>query len=576
MEVLVPNRMRELVALFESHGALADPDLLRELADSPDGAVRVQTLLAGLSEVPFHFDRLLFHRLEEKGREKATPAPPPRPQSEADRARKEAFRQKAAAIYDHAPRASDEDPDEADEGDADVEADGESAVDAQADASGFQVVPRGQWQPLAAQHASQLEVMDDMTGNSTCEGTTGDFVSYFQDRYRRIQKMLKQRRELRNAVPVERVRPGAAEVQIIGMVNDRQTTKNGHRLIELEDETGMMLCLVRSEEKQLLAMADTLVTDEVVGVVGQVSQKGDMVFLESIVRPDIPRPDTQEKRGASAPLMAAFLSDIHVGSGTFLNENWKRMLRWLNGHGTSKRERDAAGRIKYLVIPGDLVDGVGIYPGQQDELTIGDVYDQYGAFGHWMGAVPEHIEMIIQPGNHDASRPAEPQPAFTKEVKEKFDHHEARFLANPALFKMHGVSTLGYHGSSLIDFATSVTNLEYEKPLPTMKQMLQSRHLAPLYGERTPVAPEHHDYLVIDPVPDIFVTGHVHVPGIDTYRGVLMVNSGTWQSQTLYQKMLNFTPDPARMPLVDLQTLRGTLVDFQSPEQVGDMTGRNP
>ena len=42
--------------------------------------------------------------------------------------------------------------------------------------------------------------------------------------------------------------------------------------------------------------------------------------------------------------------------------------------------------------------------------------------------------------------------------------------------------------NSLIDFATSVANFEYEKPLPIMKQMLQSRHLAPLYGERTPVA----------------------------------------------------------------------------------------
>jgi DNA polymerase II small subunit len=269
--------------------------------------------------------------------------------------------------------------------------------------------------------------------------------------------------------------------------------------------------------------------------------------------------------------MAAFLSDIHVGSHTFLGENWKRMLRWLNGQAASKRGRDAAGRIKYLVIPGDLVDGVGIYPGQQDELSIPDVYDQYGAFGDWMGSVPDHVEIIIQPGNHDASRPAEPQPAFSREVRERFEHHAARFVANPATFRLHGVTTLGYHGNSLIDFATSVVNLEYEKPLPVMEQMLKSRHLAPLYGERTPVAPEHKDYLVISEVPDLFVTGHVHVPGIAQYRGVQMVNCGTWQSQTSYQRMLNFTPDPARMPLIDLQTLRGTLVDFQSPESAGQM-----
>jgi DNA polymerase II small subunit len=79
------------------------------------------------------------------------------------------------------------------------------------------------------------------------------------------------------------------------------------------------------------------------------------------------------------------------------------------------------------------------------------------------------------------------------------------------------------------------------------------------------MAPEHEDYLVVNDIPDLFITGHVHVPGIDTYRGVTMINCGTWQSQTLYQKMLSFTPDPARMPLLDLQTMRGTLVDFQTP-----------
>jgi DNA polymerase II small subunit len=156
-------------------------------------------------------------------------------------------------------------------------------------------------------------------------------------------------------------------------------------------------------------------------------------------------------------------------------------------------------------------------------------------------------------------------------VKSRFDHHNAHFLGNPATFRMHGVTTIGYHGFSLVDFATSVANLEYDKPLPVMQQMLQSRHLAPMYGGRTPVAPEHHDYLVISEVPDLFVTGHVHVPGIANYRGVQMVNCGTWQSQTLYQKMLNFTPDPCRMPLIDLQTLRGTLVDFQSPASAGAM-----
>ncbi len=575
-------RMKELVLLFESHGALADPNLLADLAADTAGAVRVQSVLGSLEEIPFHFDRALWRTLEERQREAESEPEAPEPEPEAVRlaqeARKAAQKQAFAAIYDGQKpvRDADEEDDVVDDHDGLVitqDAAMDKGAQAALDAATFRVSPRSDWQPLARQYESGLVVQQDMTGNSTCEGKTSDFVTYFQDRYQKIAKFLRQRRELRNSIPIERVRPGQAEVQLIGMVVERSTTKNGHKLIEIEDQTGAVRCLVRNDERQLMAMADTLITDEVIGVVGQASNKGDLIFLESIMRPDIPRPDPDNQRHADVPVSVAFLSDIHVGSDTFLDENWKGMLSWLNGQSGSKRERDMAGRIKYLVIPGDLVDGVGIYPGQQEELTIPDIYDQYNAFGKWMHNVPDWIDIVIQPGNHDASRPAEPQPAFTQEVRDSFEHHDARFLANPAIFDLHGVRTLGYHGSSLIDFATSVTNLEYEKPIPAMKQMLESRHLAPLYGERTPVAPEHNDYLVIDDVPDIFVTGHVHVPGLSTYRGVTMVNAGTWQSQTGYQKMLNFTPEPAKMPLIDLQTLRGTLVDFQARPVAGPTAG---
>jgi DNA polymerase II small subunit len=568
-----PEVRRELVALFESHGALADPALLDELASSPDGAVRAQAVLAGLKEVPFHFDVGLWRELESKEREAASTKSVPEVRAERERARKEALRKAAAMVYDgrsdgEGGDADGETPDDDEDGGEGAAA-GPSA--AQEDARAFRVEPRGDWRPVAADHAGRFEAVSDITGRSTCEGTTQDFVTYFQDRFRQVSKMLRARRELRNAVAVERVKPGQQDVQLIGMVVSTNTTKNGHRRLEVEDETGAIACMVKADDRPLVAMADSIVEDEVIGVVGQAGSKGDIVFVQSLLRPDIPLPDQDRKRGAEAPVMAAFLSDIHVGSHTFLGENWKRMLRWLNGQGGSKRERDAAGRVKYLVIPGDLVDGVGVYPGQESELSIPDIYDQYGAFGDWMEKVPDHIEVVVQPGNHDASRPAEPQPAFTGEVRSRFDRHAAHFLGNPATFRMHGVTTLGYHGFSLVDYATSVANLEYDKPLPIMQQMLQSRHLAPMYGGRTPIAPEHHDYLVVSEVPDLFVTGHVHVPGIANYRGVQMVNCGTWQSQTLYQKMLNFTPDPCRMPLIDLQTLRGTLVDFQSPASAGAM-----
>jgi DNA polymerase II small subunit len=87
-----------------------------------------------------------------------------------------------------------------------------------------------------------------------------------------------------------------------------------------------------------------------------------------------------------------------------------------------------------------------------------------------------------------------------------------------------------------------------------MEEMLKRRLLAPSYGQKTPLAPEHRDYMVIDPVPDVLVTGHVHSYGVEEFNGITLINSSTWQSQTEYQKMHNFHPQPARVAVYHLGT----------------------
>ena len=104
------------------------------------------------------------------------------------------------------------------------------------------------------------------------------------------------------------------------------------------------------------------------------------------------------------------------------------------------------------------------------------------------------------------------------------------------------------------DLVSAIPSLSYARPLDAMREMLRMRHLAPIYGGRTPIAPEAQDLLVIDEVPDIFLTGHVHGVGVSEYRGVTLINSSAWQSQTSYQKMRNLEPVPARVPIVNLST----------------------
>ncbi|MEM0466731.1 MAG: DNA-directed DNA polymerase II small subunit [Candidatus Thermoplasmatota archaeon] len=425
----------------------------------------------------------------------------------------------------------------------------------------LKISPSRGWKPLAQEYAPEINIIKDITGNSMCEGTTQDFVKLFRDRYESICKIIRsQRREISNIQPIGRIKKNQTEIQLIGMVKTVKTTSNGHKLIELEDETGTATLLALKNNPEAFSLASEVLTDEIIGVVGKISKNGDLIIIQNIIFPDIRIHN--EKKKIELPLCAAFLSDIHIGSKMFMHNEWTQFLQWINGNLGNSRQKDVASRIKYLILPGDLVDGIGIYPNQEKELAISNIYAQYEALAQQLSLIPDHITILLQPGNHDAVRPAEPQPTFEKEIRDLFQGKDFRFIGNPCYFTIHSVEILSYHGQSLLDFATQIQHVNYNEPTEAMKIMLKKRHLSPVYGGYTPLAPEHIDYMIIDRVPDIFVTGHVHTAKIDTYRGVTLINASSWQAQTTYQKMLNFVPDSAKLPIVDLKTGTATTMDF--------------
>jgi DNA polymerase II small subunit len=420
------------------------------------------------------------------------------------------------------------------------------------------------WKPQAKEYQSDIKIIKDVTGNSICEGKTTDFNKLFKDRFNSVKKILKnQRRELKNTIPINRIKKtGLKEIQIVGIVKDVRTTKNGHRLIILEDETDEAVCIALKQNRDSHQISQETILDEIIGINGQLSKNGDLIVINNIVYPDISIKNEGHK--TEFPVHAAFLSDIHVGSKQFMQEQWNSFLKWINGDMGNTRQRDVASKIKYIVIPGDVVDGIGIYPNQEKELAIVDVYRQYEALAEQLRQIPDHISIIMQPGNHDAVRPAEPQPTFEKEIRELFSDMNITYVGNPCYFSLNGVEILSYHGQSLLDYATNIQYLKYNEPVETMKLMLKKHHLAPTYGGYTPLAPENQDYMVIDKIPDIFVTGHVHLAQISDYRGVTLINASSWQEQTSYQKMLNFVPDSAKLPIVNLKTRNVTMMDFNN------------
>ena len=410
----------------------------------------------------------------------------------------------------------------------------------------------------------RIDVHYDITGNSITEGKMGDIKTAFNNRLERLRKLIIKNSSLpRSPMEIARLQAerdrfqGRDNVAVaIGLVNDPRHTKNGHLIFSIEDATGEMTCLLmnRQGDDRILEHSKIieagLMPDDVLGVSGTFSSNGDLFYVDDL---HFPMQDRHQKVHSDQGMSVAFLSDIHVGSKTFLEAQWYKMAAWFN-------QDPLARTIKYLVLSGDCVDGVGIYPGQDKELEIKDLFGQYSRFAELLELLPDWVECIMLPGNHDAVRPAEPQPTLEPEIQQDFN--STTFVGNPCDFSLNGVRLLSYHGKSIDDFVAGLRTVTYADPVEAMRQMLRRRHLAPQWGGKTPLSPEPEDGLIIREVPDIFVTGHVHGHACVDFRGTTLICSSTWQDQTSYQRMLGFQPKPCMLTVVNLGTHATTAIPF--------------
>ena len=391
-----------------------------------------------------------------------------------------------------------------------------------------------------------FKIIQDTSKKSYTSGELENLIAYFKSRYEKLAKILSRRPELRNYTKIADIDDGMESLSLILMVREIRSSKNGHKIVEFEDDTGEISILFSNKNEELFAEAEKLVKDEVVGVIANKSQDSNFAFGQEIINPGVLSvPDKKMDFGI------VFLSDVHIGSLTFLEDAFQRFIDWINCEQGTEEQRKVAEDVKYLIIGGDIVDGIGVYPNQDKELAIKDITEQYNEAARFLGNIRSDIKIIIAPGNHDASRVAEPQPAVPEEyAKALYELDNVEFISNPGVVSLDGINVLIYHGRSFDDMVMAVKSFTYEKNDEIMEELLQKRHLAPLYGERTPLASELEDYLVIDEVPDVLHTGHVHVNSYRRFKGVHLINSGTFQTQTEFQKIYNIEPTPAEVPIL--------------------------
>ncbi len=416
-------------------------------------------------------------------------------------------------------------------------------------------------------------------------GQVDDFHALFIDRFYQIKKIYMGRIDTRSAIPIKTAimrkqdayrlkslnrgmerRQKPLETKVIGMVKSKSVSRSRNIILELEDEEASMVCVIPSGRKglqgqELVKRGDSILLDEVVCISGFVDQDGRLI-ADEVLFPDIPA--ARDMGRARRDVYAAFISDIHCGSKEFLEDEFDRFIGWLKGNDVPEDKKDIVNRTEYLFIAGDLVDGVGVYPGQEEDLLIPSIHEQYALLASKLRRLPERIKIITIPGNHDACRQALPKPPIPAEFAEALYSLNQRvlMLGDPSLISVEGVKILLTHGDSLDDLVTQIPGASYKKPAIPMIELLKKRHLVPLYGGKTELAPLHKDWMVIDKVPDIVHFGHAHHNAIDSYRGVRVINSGTFQSQTDFMKKQGVVPTPGIVTFVNLRTGLPTVETF--------------
>ena len=394
-----------------------------------------------------------------------------------------------------------------------------------------------------------------------------DFVKHFRSRFSEIKQILQEREDIENLTSINKINGQRQSLSIISIVFSKRFTKNKNIILDVEDLTGKISVLINKDKTELYAKAKDSLIDDIIAIKGFGNRE--IIFANDIIYPDI---FLSEKNFLDRDEKAAFISDIHVGSINFLEDNFRKFIKWLNGEVGDENQREEAKKIKYLFIVGDTVEGVGVFPGQEELLNIKDIKKQYEKLAEMLSIIRKDIRIIMCPGQHDSVRIAEPQPPVGEYYAQNLHKLEnIIFVSNPSLIEItkngkKGVKILMYHGASMNSFANEIESLRivkpHDNPSKVVKEILKRRHFSPMHSAVTYIPFEKEDPLLIRETPDIITTGDFHKPDIDIYKNILIICSSCWQSITPFEEKVGNHPDPCKVPVLDLKTREIKILDF--------------
>lgn len=403
--------------------------------------------------------------------------------------------------------------------------------------------------------------------------TVKDFVKHFRNRYLFLRGLLQQRTELENLTSIDKINNNHKNFSIIGIVTNKSVTKNKNLILEVEDLTDRAKLLINQNREEVYNKSKEIMLDDVIGF--KCSGTKDFLFVNDLFYPDS---FVKEKHRSEEEEYAVFISDIHIGSGNFLKKNFEKFISWLNGEGCDDEQKELLKKIRYIFVVGDTIDGVGIYPGQEKDLIIKDIKEQYVQLAEYYKKIPKHITIIQCAGQHDAVRVAEPQPPVGADFAEPLLNLKNLYLvSNPSLVEISGkkerpgIKVLMYHGASMHPVENEIEELRLQRasfnPTKIVKHLLLRRHLAPSHGSMVYIPDKDNDSMLIKEVPDVMVTADLHRTDIDKYHDIMLISCSCWQSMTAFEEKVGNKPDPCKVPILNLKSFAIKILDFSDPAE---------
>ena len=384
-----------------------------------------------------------------------------------------------------------------------------------------------------------------------------DFIDFFCQRFNIIHEIFLSK-NIKNLTSIRRLSHCNGNYDIIGMIYNKRITKNKNLLLEIEDLGGKTLILVNRENYKLFKRVEKLVVDDILCFNCSGSSK--MLFLNDFIFPGF---SNKAEKFGNIDNNIAFISDLHVGSKLFLEKDLQRFISWVNGEIGSSRSKKIAKKLKYIVIVGDLVEGVGIFAGQDKFLNIQSYREQYEKLFNLLSEIRKDVEILICPGLHDAVWDGEVQSNIAKKWI-NIDYFGPNFkkITNPSLVEIAGLKIFINYGINSKRFLGKFgKNIGIEG----IDEILKRRSLPIVYSE-SDFIPEDFNNFVIPEDLDIFVSGGRHRCEIGYYKNILKISTSCWCDKSDFEIRNGFEVDCCRVPVLNLKSKEVKELDFSEKE----------